>query len=202
MNGYVLFIPQGGINDCFARIWDVIDYCKRQDRIVLLDMTRSLYAINFSHYFYIMDCKCKIIYDTEIIKEIIKSKNLSVHPTNLPCKLIDLLSDRSIKLEYKRGSPYVCKNVPLPLPENKVDEEIILHSRCGGGDGFSFFIKNVFIKDILKEICQEKIKILGDKYLCIQVRHTDLKCDYKSLYEHHKDLIHSYSNIYICTDIL
>ena len=202
MNGYVLFIPQGGLNDCFARIWEVIDYCKAQDRILLLDMTRSHYTINFGHYFHIKDCKCKIVYHTEIIKEIIKSKNFSVFPTNLPCKLIDVLSDTSIKLEYNRPSPGVfdIRGVKLWLPENKVEEEIILHSKCGGGDGFSFFSKNVFINDILQEICQEKIKILGDKYLCIQVRHTDIKCDYESLYENHKDLIHSYKNVYICTD--
>lgn len=200
MDGYVLFIPQGGLNDCFARIWEVINYCKANNRIMLLDMTRSQYAFNFSYYFYIMNCECKIIYDTEMIKEILNTKKFSIHPVNLPCTPIELLTDRNIRLEYKPGSPYICNDIPLPLPENNVSEEIIIHSRCGGGDGFPFFINNVFINNTLKEICQEKIKILGDKYLCIQVRHTDIKCDYKSLYENHKDLIHSYKNVYICTD--
>lgn len=44
------------------------------------------------------------------------------------------------------------------------------------------------------------MKLLSDNYLCIQVRNTDHKCDYPKLYENHKEKIHSYDQIYICTD--
>ena len=36
--------------------------------------------------------------------------------------------------------------------------------------------------------------------LHIQVRNTDIKCDYEQLYENNKDYIHTFDEVYICTD--
>ena len=69
-NKYVLFIPQGGLNDCFCRIYKIISYCYKNNRILLLDMTNSAYKINFSDYFNIKNINCKIIYDTDEIKKL------------------------------------------------------------------------------------------------------------------------------------
>ena len=43
-------------------------------------------------------------------------------------------------------------------------------------------------------------KIGNVKFLCIQVRNTDLKCDYKKLCLDYKDLIDKYKVVYLCTD--
>ena len=48
---YVLFVPQGGLNDCFTRINITISYCELTNRTLLLDFTRSEYRINFFDYF-------------------------------------------------------------------------------------------------------------------------------------------------------
>lgn len=57
-NKYVLFIPQGGINDCFSCILRTISYCNKNNRTLLLDMTNSGYKINLSDYFYIKNLDC------------------------------------------------------------------------------------------------------------------------------------------------
>lgn len=41
---------------------------------------------------------------------------------------------------------------------------------------------------------------IPDKYLVIQVRNTDIKCDFMKLYDNHISLINSYNYIYLCTD--
>jgi len=195
-NKYVLFIPIGGINDCFSPIQDVISYCKNNNRILLLDMTNSFYNINFSDYFHMPTCDCNIIYDTDKIKDILKNNTLSVYPNNLDFNLIDLFY-KQIKFRYTK-EVYYYKNIPLDLPNN-VNEDIILHCRCGGGNGFDFF-KQLGLTEKIKSICIQKMNLLQNNYLCIQVRHTDSKCDYPKLYEDHKTKIHSYDQIYICTD--
>ena len=59
---------------------------------------------------------------------------------------------------------------------------------------FCFFFSNICLL-----YWSKKIKILG-KYLCIQVRDTDYKCNYKILYEDNRKYIDSYDTIYIATD--
>jgi len=159
-------------------------------------MTNSCYNINFSDYFHMPACDCNIIYDTDKIKDILKNNTLSVHPNNLDFKLIDLFY-KQITFIYNKDVHYY-KNTHLDLPNN-VNEDIILHRRSGGGNGFDFF-KQLGLTEKIKSICIQKMNLLQNNYLCIQVRHTDYKCDYPKLYEDNKAKIHSYDQIYICTD--
>ena len=120
-NKYVLFIPQGGINDCFSNINKVISYCKINKRTLLLDMTNSAYKINFSDYFYIKKIdNCCIIYNTNEIKNIILSlKNsncLTIYPNKLDFNLIDLF-DKTKKISFHmRHGSFLYKKIPLDLP--------------------------------------------------------------------------------------
>lgn len=201
---YVLFIPKGGINDCFCGIVRTISYCKMNNRTLLLDFTNSIYNINFSDYFNIKELDCCIIYNSNEIKNIISSlKNsnrLTVYPNNLDFNLIDLFDKtKNIHFKYQRGKDYfVYNDIPLSLPIN-ADENVILHSRCGGGNGLDFF-KNLLLCENIKNIINKKLTILKENYLCIQVRNTDRKCDYKNLYENNKEYIHNFDQVYICTD--
>ena len=198
---YVLFITKAGLNDLFAQVHRTISYCKKHNRNLLLDMTSCSYNINFSDYFHIPRSECNIIYDTDKIKDILFTHNtLSVYPNHLDLNPIDFMN-KNIKLEFKDkdNKRFRCyKNILLDLPDN-VNEDIILHCGYYGGDGFLLF-KQLGLTENLKSICKQKMKLLHDNYLCIHVRNTDYKCDYPKLYENHKEKIHSYDQIYICTD--
>jgi hypothetical protein len=200
---YVLFIPQGGINDCFCGIVRTISYCKMNNRTLLLDFTNSAYNINFSDYFDIKELDCSIIYNSNEIKNIISSlKNsncLTVHPNNLDFNLIDLF-DKTKKFNYKwhHDNSYSVNNIPLDLPIN-AEENVILYLYGLGADGIIFF-KNLLLCENIKNIINKKLTILKENYLCIQVRNTDRKCDYKNLYENNKEYIHNFDQVYICTD--
>ena len=205
MNKYILFIPKSGINDCFVSILKTISYCKKNKRTLLLDMTNSLYNINFSDYFFIKKLDCDIIYDSNEIKNIIlcleNSNCLTVHPNNLDFNLIDLFNKTNkISFRYKKGLPCcLYNNIQLNLPVN-CKENVILHSRVGGGRTGYLFFKNLILRENIKYIIKKKLILLKDNYLCIQVRNTDIKCDYKQLYENNKDYIHTFDKVYICTD--
>lgn len=204
---YVLFIPYGGINDCFSRIYDIISYCKINKRTLLLHMKKSHYKINFSDYFSIKNIDCDIIYDSNKIKNFLLSfkdtKNFTIHPSGIDIKmLLDLFDEtNNEELLYKkefRFIGYFYNDILLNLPE-KSHESIILHSICGGGNGF-LFLKNLELNKDFKNKIKQKLQLLDNNYLCIQVRNTDLECDYINLYENNKEYINSFKTKYICTD--
>ena len=213
---YVLFIPMGGINDCFCNISNLISYCKIHKRTLLLDFTNSAYNINFSDFFKIniiskisrrnkVPC-CPIIYNSNEIKNIIlsleNSNSLTVYPNNLDFNIIDLF-DKTKKISFNKDTNnifnYKCNNILLQLPSNDVDEKVILFSCCGGGNGYTFF-KDTLLCENIKNIINKKIALLKKNYLCIHVRNTDIKCNYKKLYMEHKDIIDNFEQVYICTD--
>ena len=203
---YVLFIPQGGLNDCFTRINITISYCELTNRTLLLDFTRSEYRINFFDYFLIKSARCNIIYDTnEIIKVLTTLKNtnrLSVYPPNLDFNIIDLFNENSKCISWftfvEGKLDFSYKGISLALPSNS-NETVILHSACGGGLGYLFF-RTLRLRDQIKVAVREKLQRLGPEYLCIHVRNTDLKCNYQELYLNHQSLIHSFKQLYLCTD--
>lgn len=196
---YVYFIPKGGINDVFVQINKVIQYCIRKQRILLLDMLPSGYKINFSDFFNINKLDCHVIYNSLVIKYILESKTHTLYPDILEKDSVNLLND-SKKFMWKKGTTiFSYKNTLLDLPKEHVDSDIIVHVCCGGGKGYSFF-NHLSLNDSVKTICKEKLNKINDKYICIYVRNTDRKSNYKLLYEKHKKEIHSYNAIYICTD--
>ena len=76
-----------------------INYCKNKNRILLINMknTRWSYKINFSDYFDFEDNN--IIYNYNIIEQIIKKKEYSVYHNCLNNKLVNILNDK-LKLNY------------------------------------------------------------------------------------------------------
>ena len=195
---YVLFIPQGGLNDCLVQIRKTIDYCRNHNRVLLLDMMTSVYNINFNDYFDIP--YPNVIYDSNMIRTLIINNKFTVYPNCLSNYLIDII-DCKILFKYVEGYlVFAYDDVFLSLPHQNVVEDIIIHSSCGGGNGFKLF-EQILLKDNIKDYCKEKIALLKDNnYLCIHIRNTDITCNYHQLYQDYKELIHSYDKIYITTD--
>ena len=197
MSKYVLVIPQGGFNDCLSVITFAIEYCKRMNRILLLDMMNSIYKINFNDFFGI-DIP-NIIYDFDTIKQMCLENNYTVYPKSLSNKLLDILNG-NIQFTYKDGNFLYNDSILSTLRGYNVDEDIMVYSACGGMEGIELF-RNLTFKENIKEYCKQKLALLKDNnYLCIQVRNTDYKCDYQRLYNDFTEVIHSYDKVYIATD--
>lgn len=213
MTKYVLFMPQGGFNDCLCGLIGAIKFSKIHNRVLLLNMYNSTYQINFSNYFGLN--YPNIIYDFNKIKSICDSNKNSVYPHYLKYKLNNIFNNKiplvhigsskphpeNFALPYyinnKQILPYCVKS--LISPKDRVNNKIILYVKSGGGNGYSVF-KDFLIKPNIKNYCKKYRSLLGPKYLCIHIRHTDFKCDYKKLYYDNKKIIDSYEKIYIATD--
>jgi hypothetical protein len=193
MDKYVYFIPRGGINDTFTQIKHKINYCKKMNRILLLDMNYGSYNVNVHDYLYFINCE-HIIYDMNKIKEIISNKKVSIYPKEIDFSLLDVVNKKTKFI-------FTYKDINLRiLPKQQVNEDIILHTCWGGGDGTKIFIENIMLHENLKEIIKNKLNLLDDHYLCLQIRNTDIQSNYVNLYEENKEMIHSYKSIYLCTD--
>ncbi len=192
---YIYFIPQGGFHDILSNIKRTIDYCNKTNRIMLLDMTNSLYKINFCDYFELNDEKH--ICDINKIKEIITERKYSVKPKILENKLLNLLNGE-LELKYvpKVGGHFAYEDILLRIGGS---EEIIVHSRCGRAEGWKMF-QEIKLSNELINYAKENYKKMNKPYISIQVRATDKNCNYRELFKKNSNTIENASEIYIATD--
>jgi hypothetical protein len=151
-----------------------------------------VYKFNFCDVFQIINHK-NIIYDSNKIKEIIINKKLTIFPNE-----INDLYDYSI--EYRNNYGFCLKdtNIKTYIDINKnYNEDIILYNRCGGGTiklMKHLKLREYYINDIINKYNQ-----IPKPYISIHIRNTDIKCDYKSIYEKNKEKINK-SNVFLATD--
>jgi hypothetical protein len=195
---YVYLEAKNGFNDTLTHITDAINYCKETNRVLLLNTKKSCYKFDFEEYFYFKDININIITDINIIKGIIADKSLSIYP--------NIFEDRNINnwnfiyIPEKREYLEEKSRTPMNLPYNNINENIIITVLTRGRYYTrTLFNKLYFNKNIIDHVNTRYAK-LPKPYLCIQIRNTDYKCNYKLLYESNKDKIHSYNTIYIATD--
>jgi hypothetical protein len=143
---------------------------------------------------------CDIIYDFNIINDLLTNNPHSVYPSCLNNLLQDVLCNK-VNFRFRDvKSAYFYNKVELSLPSNVVEADVIVFSSGGGGKGYSLF-QHLTLKDRVKQHCRQRLGLLSDdNYLCIHVRNTDYKCDYQQLYNDNKELIDSFGKIYVATD--
>lgn len=191
---YVYIALEGGINDILSQIERTYYYCLKYNRILLVDTINSTYKINLSDFCYFKNKN--IICDINKIIEIC-SKNISIYPAQFSDKLLNILNG-NIKLDYMTNLNKYGYSLH-ELPNSIIKEDIIIHNSWGGGNGYNFY-KELTIKDNILEICKNRHSLLNLKYLCIYIRNTDKKSNYKDLYYENINLINNYECVYIATD--
>lgn len=197
---YFYLQPRGGFNDILSRIQLSIDYCKKSNRVLLLDTMNSEYKINFSDYFtFDESIGVKIIYDIEEIKEIVKNEKLTTFPTYIRPILNDIACG-NVKMRCSRIFDYVDnRNNSFNIPRGRVKEDIIVYIQWGGSRTYDLFSKIIF-KPCIIEHCTFLHDKIQKPYVAIQIRNTDYKCNYERLYEDNKKILHQMENVFIATD--
>jgi hypothetical protein len=191
---YVYFEPHGGINDCMCVIHFTLQYCNKYGRILLINGQKSMYQVNFAHFFKFP--QANIICDSDQIRTILNEEH-TVYPNSLTNKLADIMDNKIIFTYSKPVHQY--NNITLDLPNRMIDESIIIFSKCDGGNGYHLF-KQLKIHNNIKKACDLKYNSLKKSYVCIQIRNTDYKCNYQIIYDTHKELLHQSTDIYLATD--
>jgi hypothetical protein len=168
---YIHHVATHGFNDILSRLIWFERVCKMYNRIMLIDGENGTYMVNFSDYFTF----APHITDSAKIARIMKR-----HP--------------------------VVTVPPMKAPPVEMVGQLLGNHPIVSFVNLKHFImaypifKQLSFKPCVKEECNRRRALLGDKYLGIQVRNTDHQCDYQSLYESNKELIHSYPSIYLATD--
>lgn len=199
---YLYCVPKGGFNDMFTQLLICMKYCKKMNRIFLLDTINSEYRINFDEYFSFNESISKnlqIISDYNQIKKIIlENPDYSIYPNCFQGRMEEIL-DGKLKMNILNNTYVDLDNKKITLPPSIVKEDILVCINWGGGNGFTLF-SQLIIKPHIINYCQNLYNQIPKPYISIQIRNTDYKCDYEKIYNDHKDLIHSYKAVYIATD--
>ena len=172
---YLYFKPWCGFNDDLSRIIWMNKFCTECGRVLLLDGERGTYAVDYSK---LMTFPGSIIYDTKTVDNVLKKYPLVQLPF-INCN----------------ASPTAVQDLARSAGNHPLVTLRIRHI----GTGYPLFRCLGFLPTVKAE-CQRRRNLLGDKYICIQVRNTDRKCDYIGLYNANREAIHSYPAVYLATD--
>lgn len=197
MTKYLYFEPKGGFNDVLCSTALCLDYCVSNNRVLLVNGLKSDYKIHFPDYFETPRFNNYIIYNIDQIKTICVNKSLSIYPPVFQNEMNNILSG-AIEFTYTKNG-FIYKDTTLTFPKKNITEDIIVYSCGGGGYGIQLLRHVVFNKNVM-DICNARYKTLRKPYLGIQIRNTDIKCDYISFFKENETLIKSYSEIYLATD--
>ena len=197
MTKYMYYEPKGGFNDVLCSTIMCLTHCIKNNRVLLVNGLKSDYKVHFTDYFDTPSFNEYVIYDIEQIKNICLNKSYSIYPDIFQNEMDNILSGK-IEFTYTKNG-FIYKDTTLKFPNKNITEDIIVYSCGGGGYGIQLLRHVVFKKSVM-DICNERYKMLNKPYLGIQIRNTDIKCDYIRFFNENLALIKSYSEIYLATD--
>ena len=119
---YLYCMPRGGFNDNLSVIVQGLEYCKKYNRILLVDTINSTYKVDFGNYFEFQHDN--IICDAEKIRRFLYDKEVTIYPSILNDKMNYILNN-SIEFTFsKQGFNY--KSIITSLPSSDVSENIVV----------------------------------------------------------------------------
>lgn len=201
MTKYIyLVIPTEGLASILNILYRLLIFCENNNRILLFNSFNGPYKINFSDYFNINSKN--IIYNLDEIKLILKkNSNCTIYPPNFEIENTEYnwsKEHQCIVGKYKNNT-YIFNN-NINYYKDFAEDIIMCALSGGGGDANKFIINFLSLNENMKQNCLINYNKIPKPYLVIQIRNTDRECDYEKLYEEQKNLIDSFSNIYIATD--
>ena len=107
--------------------------------------------------------------------------------------------DGRIELKHDVKTNYFrYEGILLNNPESGCKADIII-SCCGGLDGYNLFRELKFTESVLNTF-RDRYNRLKKPYVSINIRNTDLKCDYERLYKSNEKEIRECKELYVATD--
>lgn len=185
----LLLLTRGGFNDQLSVIATALVYCKAFNRVLFVDTRSSPYRVDIGRY-------CTIpgaITDEDQIEKCIAAST-SMHP-----KCLNGLHPRYLSYVWKATTGNYCFGEQcMMIPTQDVDAELLVSVQCGQNIRSPPLFQSLSFTQHVKEHVQSRA--IAGPYTCIQVRNTDITCDYAGLYEQHQAFLHSCPTIYIATD--
>lgn len=203
---YMYLHAGGGFNDILMGLYNALKFCEETDRVLLFDLAQTVYGVPFDRYFSWSDDK--VITDKSVIEEIL-SRDLSVFPPQLTGRS-HMIMDGSVRFGFtpdpvievrgREGIPE--ETIKYSAPDPSVQEDLIVHTRCGGGfNGVDMLYLFHFIKPLVDNALRN-LSLLSSPYLFLHIRGTDFPGNdtVEEIISTHKDIIQSYEYVYLATD--
>lgn len=200
---------RGGLNDILMGIFTCLDFCKKTNRVLLFDLENTVYKIPFERYF---TCNEKRIITNR--KEIKKHafKKTSISPAALQTE-VDKILNGSLKFSHPENPSPTRYGIPqqtivngnivqIPKLSMNASEDLIIFSRCGGGQRGIDALNLFSFKKQLKEISKERLSLMKKPYLFLHFRGNDRSHQYdlQESFAECEESIAKYSEIYLATD--
>lgn len=191
----VLCRPRGGLNDTLCQIQRCFSYCRKHNRILVLDTSRSGLRDDFFRYFEFIDTSVETMTWHEFCRSH-TTMDLSVQPADI--------RDRLDAYETEMGGDGVYldteTSVAVSFDFNKPHpEELLVHEACGGGINSIWLLKYLQPTPFLREQLAKRLQKLPATYVAIHIRNTDLETDHnKLLWE--LEYVLSGKDVLYCTD--
>ena len=193
---YVLCIPHGGLNDSLCQIELCWQYCEKEGRNLIIDLSNSGFMIGgFFDYFALRSVR-------QNVQEM--NPDTLIHLNSMRCYphafkgRIQLISF----LWRKESRKFYDQNTGQALTfdfSKKYYESLLIHQQCGGGSLSCKFFDRVDFSSHLKSIIISRLTILPSDYIAIHVRNTDYRTEYECQL---KSLVEPLDgkNILVCSD--
>ena len=184
---YVLYKQINGFNDMFCQLVKCYTYCKKNNRLLLIDNGNHPQSMNldFNKYFHFNTDI--IITDKDKINSILKHNKLTIL-NNFQEYLTNNYST------YWNGMDQYGKilcdsktGLELRFDFNKIyDEDILLYFQGGSDYNGGLLFTILRLKNDIIDLIRTKYLSIKKPYISIYVRNTDLQTDYKELYNKNK----------------
>lgn len=199
---YLYCVPKGGLNDSLNTIMRCIKYCKKYNRILLIETNKlSCFNDHFSNIFRFRNkINQKII--TKISQELYKELNqLETYPNIVKGKIGNYKSKWLPGAGPNKTGAWGVRNEVLNFNlEKKYSEDLVVFEKGSGGElSFELVDYLVFSDGLLSKI-KKMLKNLPEDYASIHIRNTDYKAN--DLNNFLKDTFNKIDseNVLICSD--
>ena len=180
---FLICFPQGGINDMWSRIQQMISYCEHEERILVIDTTKNWFNDDWQDYFSISS---PIVYKgvtPELITNLLKQ---DVFPSEFQGKTHEELNRVLWVTEGLMTMNDVCVSFPLNL---SYKETVIVYAYCATFlDIMQIFPKIQFTEEILTEFRRRR-SMLPEKYISVHIRNTDHKSNMDEFINNHRHIL-------------
>ena len=192
---YFFIFTKGGISDVFKQIWISYNYCKKYNRILVIN-TKHSYELQDDIRKYIL-FNDPIIFMGDITELYGSIKNESFYPCEIDYE--NVIVD-TVKKDGK--VMYMYKNINLDIDLDKDYDETVLicSSPIGGSDMVSVF-KNLVsgFSPMLLQSFYERYSSIPPDYISVHVRNTDYSSNVGDFINENKNNFKD-KNIFLATD--
>lgn len=192
---FLLCRPRGGLNDSLCQIQRCFEYCRKHQRVLVLDSHRSGLRDDLFRYFEVVDT----VVETMTWAEFSQSHNadeVSIYPQQTQGRLdtyetqlgesgIYFDTQNSVSLSFDFGKSY--------------SEDLLLHEACGGGINSVWLLKYLQPTPFLRQHLETRLSALPTSYRAVHIRNTDLETDHNTLF-HELEFVLANQNVLFCTD--